>query len=45
MQNNLNKFESKLIKKEKIGKDTFEFYFERPKKFIFISGQYLKIRH
>ncbi|EKD85967.1 MAG: hypothetical protein ACD_37C00551G0003 [uncultured bacterium] len=37
------KYELKFIKKEKIGKDTYEFYFKRPPKFKFKSGQYLKI--
>ena len=37
------KLELTFFKKVKLTKDTYEFYFERPDKFNFRSGQYLKI--
>lgn len=38
------KFELKFVKKEKVAKDTYSFYFDRKKtNFDFISGQYLKL--
>lgn len=40
---NINKFETKFIKKEKIAKNTYTFYFERNKQFNFSPGQYVKI--
>lgn len=36
-------FNPKLIKREKISKDTHSFYFERPSTFEFIPGQYIKM--
>ena len=38
-----NKFELRFHHKEQLIKDTYTFYFEKPKGFNFIPGQYLKI--
>lgn len=34
----------KLLKKEKVSKDAWSFYFERPSGFNFIAGQYIKVK-
>lgn len=36
-------FEAKLIKKKQVSQDAHSFYFERPRDFDFIPGQYVKI--
>jgi ferredoxin-NADP reductase len=36
-------FNSKLIRKQKVSKDAFAFYFERPEDFEFLPGQYIKM--
>lgn len=43
MKNIPVKFESTFVKKEKLSKDVYSFYFERKKDFDFIPGQYLKL--
>lgn len=37
-----NKYRVKYLRKEKIGENVFNFYFEKPKKFTFSPGQYIK---
>lgn len=36
-------YQVRLLKKEKVAKDAYSFYFERPTGFDFIPGQYLKL--
>lgn len=38
-----NKLELKLIKKEQIAEDTYNFYFQKDGRFKFVPGQYLKL--
>lgn len=43
MSNPPQSFNSQLIKKEQLTRDTYSFYFERPSTFEFVPGQYIKM--
>lgn len=43
MQQVVKQFQIKLLKKIKISKDTYSFYFERPAEFEFLPGNFLRL--